>query len=167
MKHLSTLVFAFLVSLLFLSCSKEKKETNTSEEKPVNPASTYAVTLDGKTYSLKVKSQNFKLGDTAHLKLTATAPEMTVIINAKSTQHENGVGNYWLACCSNDIYVRITETQKHWEIDHQNGGTQNGSVKITRMDSKGYEGTFTLIGNDYDISRTAKKEFTGSFVVIY
>lgn len=167
MKRFSTFAFAFIMTLFYFSCTKEKNETENSNETPVNPASTYSVTLDGKSYNLKVKSQNFTLGDTAHLKLTATAAEMTVLINAKSVMHINGVGEYWLACCSNDVYVRTGEVQKHWEIDHLEGGLQGGKVTISSMDAKGYEGTFTLIGNDYDVSRTAKKEFTGSFKVIY
>lgn len=167
MKHLSTFAITIFFTLLFISCTKEKNEKGGTEEPPVNPASTYSVALDGKSYNLKVKSQNFKIGDTAHLKLTATAAEMTVIINAKSVAHVNGVGDYWLACCSNDIYARITEVQKHWEIDHLSTDLQGGRVQITKSDTKGYEGTFTLIGNDYEVSRTAKKEFTGSFKVLY
>ena len=134
---------------------------------PDNPSSSLSVTVDNKTYNLRILGQSFKIGDSAKLNIDATAPEMTLKLRANAGVHNAGLGEYFLACCSNDIFDRRASVQKHWEIDHIGNRMQNGTVKITKSDSKGYEGTYTMYGNDYDISRTAKKEFKGSFVIVY
>ena len=169
MKHISrlSLLFAFLI-IVIASCKKEKvEEGETSEFPPPNPSSTLSLTVDSKTYNLKVIGQSFTTGDTAKLRIDATAPELTLRLRADAAVHTSGIGDYYLACCSNDVFDRTKTVFKHWEIDHIGNGRQNGIVKITRIDSKGYEGTYTIFGNDYDVSRTAKKEFKGSFVMIY
>lgn len=161
MKHFNTLILASLLSILFFSCQKELHFPEPE------PTSQFTVVTNETTYHLKIEKQSVVLRDTAHIQLRATSPEISVIMNFMSAKHTNGKGDYYLKCCTNDVYDRTTGTQKHWEIDHISGGTQNGSVVITKMDDTGFSGTYTMYGNDYAISRTAKKEFKGTFVIIY
>ena len=164
--NLSFVVLAMLF-VTFSSCKKDKvEETETTELPPPNASSTLNVTFDNKTYNLKVMGQTFSLADTAKLKIDATAPEITLRLRANSAQHVGGVGNYFLPCCSNDIYDKTGEVNKHWEMD-QRGTTQDGFVKVTKIDAKGYEGTFTLYSNYSSGGISGKKEFKGSFVIVY
>lgn len=156
-----------LISLTFSSCKKDKVEEGETTQLPTpSPSSTLNLTLDNKTYTLKVIGQSFKLGDTTKLMIDATSAEFTVRIRANSVQHVSGVGQYYLPCCSNDFYDKTTSVPKHWEMD-QRGTTQDGVVTITKTDAKGYEGTYTLYSNDSSVSPSVKKEFKGSFVVFY
>ena len=166
---LANLSFVVLTMLFvtFSSCKKDKvEETETTELPPPNASSTLNVTFDNKTYNLKVMGQTFSLADTAKLKIDATAPEITLRLRANSAQHVGGVGNYFLHCCSNDIYDKTTNIKKHWMTD-QRGTTQDGIIEITRIDQKGYEGTFIIKGYDPLVSISLKKEFKGNFVIVY
>lgn len=169
MKRISLLPFVALFLLVSLvSCKKDKTEQGETSEYPApNPSSSLTVTVDDKTYNLRILGQAFTVSDSAKLRIDATTPEMTLKLRADAGIHNAGLGEYFLVCCSNDVFDRRTSVQKHWEIDHIGNRMQNGTVKITRADSKGYEGTFTMYGNDYDVSQTAKKEFKGSFVIVY
>ena len=170
MKHVNFIAFVIALCVITLSsCKKEKVEEGETSEFPApNPTSTLTLTVNSKTYNLKVIGQSFTTGgDTAKLRIDATAPEITLRLRADAALHTNGIADYYLACCSNDVFDKTSEVYKHWEIDHIGNRMQNGTVKITRADDKGYEGTYIIYGNDYDISRTAKREFKGSFVMVY
>lgn len=162
MKQFNTI--ALLACLLAIGLFSCQKELHFPEAPPV---SQFTVEVNGKTYYLNIKQQNVKIDDTAHIQIKTNSPEISVSLNFMSTTHVKGIGTYYLKCCTNDVYDRTTGTQKHWEIDHISGGLQNGTVIINRMDDKGYAGSFTIYGNDYEISRSAKKEFKGTFDIVY
>lgn len=170
MKSVRFLPVLFALAIVtLLSCKKEKVEAGETTDLPApNQSSTLTLTLDNQTYTLEVMGQSFNIGsdDTARLKIDAIAPEVTLRLRANSIQHTNGVGDYYLPCCSNDVYDKRTAVKKHWEID-QRGTTQNSSVKITRMDAKGYEGTYKIYSNDSGTGDSGKKEFTGTFTIVY
>lgn len=161
MKQFNTLTLvATLLALLLLSCQKELHFPE------VPPTSKFTLTKDGVTYNLKVDAQTFILKDTPQLKIGASSPEISISLNMRSPKHKDGIGDYSLWCCSNDVWDRTAGAQKHWEID-QRGTSQDGTLKITKMDSKGYEGIFSVFAKDHAVSRTAKKEFKGTFVIVY
>lgn len=162
MKYLYTRTL--VATLVLLSLTSCQKELYFPEEKPT---SQFTLTTSGVTYNLKIDTHSFELGDTASLIINASSPQISITLNSKSANHTNGIGAYYLKCCTNDVFDRTSGTQKHWEIDHMSGGLQNGTIKIIRKDEKGLEGTYSVYGNDYDVSRTAKKEFKGSFVIVY
>lgn len=162
MKQFYTLTLvATLLALLLVSCQKELHFPE------VPPTTQFTLTKDGVTYNLKVDAQSVVLKDTVIMKIGASSPEISISLNMRSTTHKDGVGDYYLWCCTNDVWDRTAGPQKHWEIDHIGNNRQGGSVTITRMDESGYEGTYVAYGNDYAVSRTAKKEFKGTFVIVY
>ena len=168
MKQVTVLsIVCALFIITFSSCKKEKaKESETTEFPAPNPSSFLTLQLNDKTYTLKVFGQSFSNGDTARVRIDAISPEMTVRLRAEAPTHTNGMGEYKLFCCSNDVYDKTTPVYKHWEID-QRGTTKESIVKITKMDAKGYEGTFTLLSNSFNAGSSAPKEFKGTFTVIY
>lgn len=167
MKKFSTLALGLLLTVLFISCKKNNDDSR-GEKPVVNPASKFSVLADGKPYDLKVDALNLKMGDTAKLFLAASSANFKVILNAASTTHINGVGDYYLACCTNDVFEFLSDgTRKHWEVDHIGQIKQEGSIKITRMDEKGYAGSFSLKAKDGTSSSAIQKEFSGSFDIIY
>ncbi len=155
-----------LLALITISFSACKKDKNGKEEKPlVNPASTFTVDADGKTYNMKVIAINVQAGDTAQLILKGDSPEYVVTLNAKSIDHNNGMGDYYLFCCNNDVF-EYGNGRKHWEGDHV-GSRQEGFVKITRMDATGYTGTYSISTKDGTAASAQRKSFTGAFNIIY
>jgi hypothetical protein len=161
--HALFAIAALCVFTLF-ACKKDKD--GKKEEKPlVNPASTFTVEADGQTYNMKVIAINVQAGDTAQLILKGDSPEYVVTLNSKSIDHNNGVGDYYLYCCNNDVF-EYGNGRKHWEGDHT-GGRQEGFVKITRMDATGYAGTYSISTKDGSNRDAQTKTFTGAFNIIY
>lgn len=164
MKRISALFT--IAALCVFTLSACKKDKDGKEEKPlVNPASTFTVDADGKTYNMKVIAINVQAGDTAQLILKGDSPEYVVTLNSKSPDHVNGVGDYYLFCCNNDVF-EYGNGRKHWEGDHT-GSKQDGFVKITRMDATGYTGTYSISTKDGTSASAQRKTFTGSFNIIY
>lgn len=158
------IMLAALGTTLFMGCKKDK---NGKEEKPlVNPASTFTVNADGKTYNMKVIAINVQTGDTAQIILKGESPEYVVTLNSKSINHNKGVGDYFLFCCNNDVFDKTVSPRKHWEGDHI-GSRQEGFVKVTRMDATGYAGTYSIDTKDGTPADALRKTYTGSFNIIY
>ena len=161
MKQFNTLALtACLLVFGLLSCQKELH----FPEAP--PVSQFTVTFDGKTYNLDIQNQSVQLENTAQFQILAESPQMYVSLNVTSDNHQDGKGIYYLACCSNNIYDKTTPVVKRWRID-QRGTIHGGSVNITRMDDKGYEGTYTVIGKYLEDGNNEQKAFKGTFLVVY
>lgn len=159
MKQFYTLtVLVCLLTTLLFSCQKELYFPEPE------PTSKFTVVIDGVTYDLQVGEQTTHLSDTAHVNITAISPMATVRLIAKTDKHESGVGDYFLWCCSNDVFERTTGTQIHYEIRRSGRGKQDGQVKITKMNNKGYEGTYSLNGKQ---TNGTVKQFTGEFSIVY
>lgn len=156
--------------LLFFSCKKEFSGADKPNTTPVVPKeeSSLTVTVDGKTYQLPVVKQEISFADTAIVKIMAVAPQITIELQAMSTSHAKGVGNYFLWCCRNKGYGTFSGAYDEFDgiqsVDVGNIGTQKGSLSISTNDAKGYAGTFALTGKD---TLNVTKDFTGSFKIIY
>ncbi len=133
----------------------------------MNPASTFTVDADGKTYNLKVIAINVQTADTAQIILKGESPEYVVTLNSKSIDHNKGVGDYFLFCCNNDVFDKTVSPRKHWEGDHTGNRRQEGFVKISRMDATGYAGTYSISTKDSTTASANKKTFSGAFNIIY
>lgn len=161
MKQFNTIaLFACLLVTGLFSCQKELH----FPEAP--PVSEFTVEMDGKTYYLDIKQQTVQLENKAHVQILAESPDLYVSLNVTADAHQNGLGNYNLTCCSNVVYDRTTGVQKRWKVD-QRGTVHSGSLNITRMDDKGYAGTYTIVGSNAETGSEIEKEFKGTFTVVY
>ncbi len=161
MKIFYTIAFALLFALLFSACQQELHFPE------IKPESKFTIVADGITYNLKVDFQQAQLGDTAHINLTAGSPDYVISLTSLSGVHTNGIGDYYLKCCNNDVFEYISGTRKHWEGDHIGSSRQTGFIKITQMDENGYAGTYVLSTKDGSGRNAARKEFTGTFEIYY
>ena len=161
MKKIYSLALAITLFLTFSAC---QQELHFPEPEPV---SQLTVLVDGVQYTLTVKEKlSYNAGDTAHVELLATSPEISVRLVAKSPQHSNGVGEYFLWCCNNDVFDRTTGTQQHFETNRASGNKQQGFVKISKWDDKSIEGSFSMTGKVGTSNTAPQKTFTGSFILI-
>ena len=161
MKIIYTTAFALLIAILLPACQQELHFPE------VKPESRLTIEADGITYNLKVDFQQAQVGDIAQVKLTATSPEYVISLISVSDTHINGVGEYYLECCNNDVFEYLTGSRTHWEGDHIGSSRQTGYVKITRMDEAGYAGTFALSAKDGAGRNANKKDFKGTFEIYY
>ena len=161
MKIIYTIALAAFIALFLSAC---QQELHFPEEKPKNK---FTVLADGVNYNLNIDFENVQLGETAHVKLTASSEAYVVTLVSKADIHQNGVGEYILSCCNNDVFEFVSGTRKHWEGDHIGSTRQTGFVKITRMDEKGYAGTYAISAKDGSGRNAAIKEFTGTFEIYY
>lgn len=161
MKIIYTIALVAFIASFLSAC---QQELHFPEVKPENK---FTVLADGTLYNLKVDFEKVQLGETAQVNLSASAPEYVVTLVSKSDSHLNGVGDYILSCCNNDVFEFISGTRKHWEGDHIGSSRQTGFVKITRMDDKGYAGTYLVSTKDGSGRNAAKKDFTGTFEIFY
>lgn len=161
MKILYTVALVAILASFFSAC---QQELHFPEVKPENK---FTVLADGVNYDLKVDFEKVVLGETAQVNLTASSPAYVVTLVSKSETHTNGVGDYILSCCNNDVFEFVTGTRKHWEGDHIGSSRQTGFVKITRMDNKGYAGTYFISAKDGSGRDAARKDFTGTFEIFY
>ena len=161
MKKIYTLSIFVALFFTFSSCPRE---LHFPEPEPV---SQLTVLVEGKPFNLTIKEKlSYNAGDTAHVDLLATSPEISVRLVAKSPQHTNGVGEYYLFCCNNDVFDRTTGTQYHYETNRASGGKQQGFVKITRWDDKVIEGSFSMTGKVGTSNTAPHKTFTGTFSLV-
>ena len=161
MKIFYTIALVAFLASFFSAC---QQELHFPEVKPDNK---FTVLADGTIYNLKVDFEKVQLGESAQINLTASSPDYVVTLVSKSDTHLNGVGDYFLSCCNNDVFELISGTRKHWEGDHIGSLRQTGFVKITRMDNKGYAGTYSISAKDGSGRNAAKKDFTGTFEIFY
>lgn len=120
-----------------------------------------------KFYDVPITSQllsNVTIGD---LLIIAESPEIDLRLAAKSYTHSQGGGNYFLACCDNQLLEKFTGGQ--YFVGVEDGSVNStpkdkGSLTITNINLSGYSGTFTFIGQN---AVGEQKEFTGKFRVVY
>ena len=161
MKIFYTIALVAFLASIFSAC---QQELHFPEVKPENK---FTVLADGVVYNMKVDFEKVQIGETAQVNLTASSPEYVVTLVSKSESHVNGVGDYILSCCNNDVFEFTSGTRKHWEGDHIGSSRQSGFVKITRMDEKGYAGTYSISAKDGSGRDAARKDFTGTFEIFY
>jgi len=161
MKIFYTIAFVALFTAILPSC---QQELHFPETKPENK---FTVTADEITYNLKVDLEKVQLGSMAQVKINASSPEYVVTISSSSDEHTNGVGEYYLSCCTNDVFEYTNGTRKHWEGDHIGSTRQEGFLKITRRDEKGYAGTYSISAKDGTGRNAPRKIFTGTFEIFY
>lgn len=158
MKYFS-LIFLLLI---FISCKREVPD--------------YPETIEPNTLTLQIGQQLIKIpitgqvlsysGD-ADFFVIAESAEVEMRLQAKSFTHSLGAGNYFLYCCENEILEKFSGGQYY---DGIADGTTNavlrekGNLTITNINSKGYWGRFTFIGQN---AVGEEKEFTGTFRVVY
>ena len=154
-------IIIFVLSIFF-SCTKK-----TEPEVP-DPATANAlnVLIDGKTYSAPIIFQGLSNSGDAVLSLKASSFDIEVQVQAQSTIHHYGAGNYFLYCCENSVAVKFAgQYFKGIANGSVNGSpSQKGRLTVTNADSKGYSGTFTLEGKN---ASGQVKSFAGSFKVVY
>ena len=160
MKNFYPLTLLITVFFAFSSCQQELHFPEPE------PTSEFTVVMDGIRYDLGVQKQVTYTGDSAHVEILAFSPEISVRLISKSDQHTNGVGEYFLFCCSNDVFERTTGTQFHYETDRAGLGKQKGFVKVVRWDEKVVEGTYSMIGKVGTDRNAPRKEFTGTFKLV-
>ena len=136
----------------------------------------YPETIEPNTLTLQIGQKLIKLpitgqvlsysGD-ADFFIIAAGPEIEMRLQAKSFTHALGAGNYFLYCCENEILEKFSGGQYY---DGIADGTTNavskekGNLTITNINSQGYWGRFTFIGQN---AVGEEKEFTGTFRVVY
>lgn len=149
--------------LVLFSCTK-KTEPDAPDPATVNAMS---VLINGKTYSAPISFQGFSYTGDAVLNLKASSPDIEVNIQAKSTIHHYGAGDYFLFCCDNSVLEKFNGGQYYKGIENgvaNSAPSQKGRLTITNSDSKGYSGTFTIEGKT---AAGQTKSFAGSFKVVY
>ena len=99
--------------------------------------------------------------------IIAESPEIDLRLAAKSYTHSQGGGNYFLACCDNQLLEKFIDGQ--YFVGVQDGTVNStpkdkGALTITNINLSGYSGAFTFIGQN---AVGEEKEFTGKFKVVY
>ena len=119
-----------------------------------------------KFYEVPITGQVLSYANVGDLLVIGESPEIAIRLAAKSYTHNQGAGNYFLACCDNQLLEKFTNGQYFVGVED---GTVNstprekGVLTITNINSTGYWGAFTFIGQN---AVGEQKEFTGKFRVV-
>ena len=122
--------------------------------------------IGARFYEVPITGEVLSYSSVGDLLLTAESPEISIRLAAKSYTHNQGAGNYFLACCDNQLLEKFTNGQYFVGVED---GTVNstprekGVLTITNINSTGYWGAFTFIGQN---AVGEQKEFTGKFRVV-
>lgn len=120
-----------------------------------------------KYYKVPITGQVFSYSTTGDLFIIAASPEIELKIQALSYTHNQGAGNYFLSCCENELLEKFAGGQYYTGIEDGSVNStprQKGSLTITNINTTGYWGRFTFIGQN---AVGESKEFTGTFRVAY
>lgn len=155
---ITTLLLLFFL-LAFNSCKKNKDADK--------PKSIVTVLNDGKSYQLEIQERVLKVStDSAEIRFFASSADMELELHALSlsTNHQAGVGAYFLLCCNNDFWEKFTSAKIGYEGNRPltDGSKQVGYVNVTKNDSKSYEGEFTVNGRN---NEGVSKDISGTFKI--
>ena len=119
------------------------------------------------TLKVPITGQVLSYSSSADLFLIAEAPEINLRLTARSYTHSVGAGNYFLKCCENEVLEKFSGGQYYDGVDAgtiNNVAKEKGTLTITNINTQGYWGTFSFIGQN---AVGEQKEFTGKFRVAY
>lgn len=154
-----TFILAFIV---FASCKR-----NVPDYPETIEPNTVTLQSGTKFYKIPITGQVFSYSGAGDLTIIAVSDEIELKLQARSYTHNQGAGNYFLYCCENELLEKFSGGQYFTGI---NDGAINsvprdkGSLTITNINSTGYWGRFTFIGQN---AVGEPKEFTGTFRVVY
>jgi hypothetical protein len=151
-----------LLVLLFTSCKREVPDM----PETIDP-NTLTLQSGTKFFKIPITGQVLSYSGNGDLFLIAEGSEIKMRLQATSTTHSLGAGNYFLTCCENEVLEKFSGGQYYDGIDdgtQSNLKKEKGSLTITNINSSGYWGRFTFIGQN---ATGDEKEFTGTFRVAY
>ena len=153
-------VIIFLL-LGFLSCKR-----NVPDYPETIKPNMLVLQIGTKLYEVPITGQVLSFANVGDLLLIAESPEIDIRLAAKSYTHNQGAGNYFLACCDNQLLEKFTNGQ--YFVGVEDGSVNStpkdkGVLTITNINSTGYWGAFTFIGQN---AVGEQKEFTGKFRVV-
>ena len=156
------LFYSILFLVLLSSCKREVPDYPETIE-----PNTLTLQIGQKLIKIPITGQILSYAGDADFFVIAEGPEIEMRLQAKSFTHSLGAGNYFLYCCENEILEKFSGGQYY---DGIADGTTNavprekGNLTITNINSQGYWGRFTFIGQN---AVGEEKEFTGTFRVVY
>lgn len=118
-------------------------------------------------YEIPITGQVLSYSGFGDFLIIAGGPEIDLRLAARSYNHSLGGGNYFLTCCQNELLEKFTGGQYFIGIEDGTVNTtpkQKGTLTITNINSQGYWGGFSFIGQN---AVGEEKEFTGRFRVVY
>jgi hypothetical protein len=120
-----------------------------------------------KFYEVPITSQLLSNATIGDFLIIAESSEIELRLAAKSYTHNQGAGNYFLACCDNQLLEKFVAGQ--YFVGVRDGAVNStpkdkGVLTITNINLSGYLGAFTFIGQN---AIGEEKEFTGKFRVVY
>ena len=151
-----------LLLLILISCKREVPDYPETIE-----PNTLTLQSGNKFYKTPITGQVLTYSTEGDLFIIAEGADIEMRLQAKSFTHSLGAGNYVLYCCENEVLEKFSGGQFYDGIQN---GTQNnlviekGLLTITNINSTGYWGRFTFIGQN---GGGEEKEFTGTFRVVY
>lgn len=151
-----------LLLLILSSCKRDVPDYPETIE-----PNTLTLQSGTKFYKTPITGQVLTYSTEGDLFIIAEGADIEMRLQAKSFTHSLGAGNYVLYCCENEVLEKFSGGQFYDGIQN---GTQNnlvmekGSLTITNINSTGYWGRFTFIGQN---AGGDEKEFTGTFRVVY
>jgi hypothetical protein len=151
-----------LLVLLFTSCKREVPDMPETIE-----PNTLTLQSGTKFFKIPITGQVLSYSGNGDLFLIAEGSKIGMRLQATSTTHNLGAGNYFLTCCENEVLEKFSGGQYYDGIDdgtQSNFKKEKGSLTITNINSSGYWGRFTFNGQN---AAGEEKEFTGTFRVAY
>jgi hypothetical protein len=152
------------ITALFLLCFFSCKRNVPDMPETIEPN---MLIMQSGTDTLKVPitGEALSYSTTADLFLIAQSPEIDMRLTARSYTHSLGAGNYFFTCCENEVMEKFAGGQYYDGVADgtiNNIGREKGNLTITNINTSGYWGTFSFIGQN---AVGEKKEFTGKFRV--